>query len=116
MSWLLREDDVLAAVEEARPGWPVSLRGAMVRRGPAVVHTLTVSITLDLAWCYDVSGDNGATRLEVRRIGCLAPRRLARPHLGRGAFIVAAGGAFERWHLRIGDQLEIREAQEPTAP
>lgn len=107
MSWLLRDDDVLAALEERRRGWAVSLRGAVVLRGPGVVHTLAAPVALDLAWCAVVcEGDK--ERLEVRRIASIGPGRVARPRLYRGALVVANQGSFERWRLKVGDRLEIR--------
>lgn len=108
MSWLLRDGDVLAALERRRPGWPKSLTGAMVLRGPALVQTIAHATSLDLAWCGDVAADGGTPCLEVRRIACLGPRRMALPHLARGALVVAGRGAFERWRLQVGDRLEIR--------
>lgn len=108
MSWLIRDGDVLAALEVRRPGWAGALRGAVVLRGPALVQTLTTPVSLDLAWCVTDQGADGQEWLVVRRISCLEPRRLARPNFGPRPIVVAGRGAFERWHLRIGDRLEIR--------
>jgi hypothetical protein len=109
MAWLLRDGDVLAALDDGREGWPASIQGAMVKRGPVLVHTLTTSAGRDLAWCRDSRTDTGEVCLQVRRIACLAPRRLARPLLKAGAVVVAEPGAFERWNLQVGDRLEIRD-------
>lgn len=109
MSWLLREGDVLAAIDPPARGWPDSIQGAAVRRGPVLVHTLRCGKGLDLAWCLEVTTDGGETCLEVRRIASVGARRLARPHLTKGAVVAAERGAFDRWHLRVGDRLEIRE-------
>lgn len=109
MSWLLREGAVLAAIDPVVRGWPDSIQGAVVRRGPVLVHTLRCGAGLDLAWCIEVSENHGEARLEVRRIASMAPRRVARPHLLAGAVVAAERGAFDRWHLRVGDRLEIRE-------
>ena len=115
--WLLRDGDVLAAIDARRPRWPAQLHGAMVLRGPALVQTVTSAVALDMAWCCDVEGpdvegpdvENREARcLEVRRISTLEPRRVARPHLLGGAVVVAGRGAFERWRLQVGDRLEIR--------
>ncbi|HET6874960.1 MAG TPA: hypothetical protein VFH70_09290 [Acidimicrobiales bacterium] len=110
MSWLIREGDVLAAVEPRRPGWTRELAGAVVLPGPALVHTLGSPTGLDVAWCRRVRTDGGEPCLEVRKVACLAGRRLALPRLGAGAIIAAAPGAFERWHLQVGDRLEVRES------
>ena len=107
MSWLLREGEVLAAIEEPRPGWALSLQGAVVLHGPRLVHTLRQAVALDVAWCSPVSeGDKEC--LEVRRLATVPPRRVARPRLGPAPLVVATEGAFERWQLKVGDRLEIR--------
>lgn len=109
MSWLLRKGDVLAAIDPPARGWPESIRGAAVRRGPVLVHTLS-GHGLDLAWCTEVRAEGGEPCLEVSRIASLGPWRVARPRLAKGAVVAAERGAFDRWQLRVGDQLEIREA------
>jgi hypothetical protein len=110
VSWLLRDGDVLAAVEERRRGWQASLQGAVVLRGPAVVHTLTPAGAgpLDVAWCGPAELDNGGSVLQVRRIRVVGRRRVGPPHLGPGGLVVASAGTFERWHLQVGDRLEVR--------
>jgi hypothetical protein len=108
MSWLLRDGDVLAAIEDPRKGWHRSLQGAMLLPRPAMVHTLVDAVALDVAWCGPATGGNGEPGFRVRRIAELPPRRLARPHLGAGALLVAPGGTFERWRLHVGDRLEVR--------
>jgi hypothetical protein len=110
VSWLIREDDVLAVIEEGAPGWPDSIEGAVVRRAPVLVHTLRTPTGMDLAWCLDGRTEEGAPCLKVRRIACLRPKRMALPHLMKGAVVAGAPGAFERWQLKVGDCLEIREA------
>jgi hypothetical protein len=109
MTWLLRDGDVLAAIEDRRPGWQASLQGALVLRGPAVVHTLTPpeARALDVAWCTPDDHDGQATAWRVRRIGMVGRRRVAAPHLGGGGLVVAPAGTFERWRLRVGDRLEV---------
>jgi hypothetical protein len=107
MSWLLRDGDVLATVEDRRRGWQASLQGALVLRGPALVHTLTPSQAraLDVARCVPDGGDR---TLRVRRISVVARRRVSVPHLGSGGLVVAPAGTFERWRLQVGDRLEVR--------
>ena len=109
MGWLLRDGDVLAALEARRSGWANSLEGAVVLASPAVVHTLGAANGLDLAWCAQVKTETGESRLEVRRVVCVSGRRLARPRLAPGAIVAAGPGAFDRWRLQVGDQLEVRE-------
>lgn len=109
MSWLLRKGDVLAAIDPPARGWPHAIQGAVVRRGPFLVHTLRAGRGLDLAWCAEVRTDDDGTCLEVSRIASVGPWRVARPHLAKGAVVAAERGAFDRWQLRVGDELEIRE-------
>ena len=72
--------------------------------GPAVLQTLTTRVSLDVAWC----GRDPDQGLEVRRIAALRPYRLALPRVRPGCLVVANPGSFDRWHLRVGDHLEIR--------
>jgi hypothetical protein len=110
MSWLLRDGDVLASLEDRRRGWQASLQSALVLRGPTVVQTLTAGHpqALDVAWCArtELNGDRHALR--VRRIGVVGPRRVSPPLLGGGGVVVAPAGTFERWRLQVGDCLEVR--------
>jgi hypothetical protein len=110
MSWLIRDGDVLAAVETPRRGWRSSLQGVVVLRRPAVVHTLTRTGArpLDVAWCAPATLDGGVAALRVRRITTLSPHRVAVPRVGHGAVVVAPAGSFERWRLHVGDKLEVR--------
>jgi hypothetical protein len=110
MSWLIREGDVLAALEMRRSGWTRHVTGAVVLPSPALVHTLASPTGLDVAWCRRVRTQSGEPCLEVRKVVCVAGRRLAHPRLGAGAIVAAAPGAFERWHLQVGDRLEVRES------
>jgi hypothetical protein len=109
MSWLLREDEVLAAVEDRRPGWQTSLQGAMLLRGPVLVQTLTPTgaQAFDVAWCAPTTLDGGRTAWRVRRIKAIGRRRVLPPHLGAGGLVIAPAGTFDRWKLRVGDCLEV---------
>lgn len=107
MPWLLRDGDVLAAIEDRQKGWHHTLRGALILKAPTLVHTLSAPVSLDVAWCGASVLDTGNRGLLVKRVGAVAPRRLAVPQLA-GALVVATGGTFERWRLNVGDILEIR--------
>ena len=109
MAWLLREGEVLAAIEAIESGWPKTIQGAVVKRGPVLVHTMKCPASRDLAWCADGRLEGGEPCLVVRRTATVAPRRLSRPQMKGGAIVVAEQGAFERWQLKVGDRLEIRE-------
>ena len=106
--WLLRDGEVLAAVEVAE-GFRDRSRGLLGREGidgalllrPArSVHSLGMKFTLDVAFCD--------SDLTVVRTVCLRPGRITRPLLRSGCVLEAECGAFDRWRLRPGDKLEVR--------
>ena len=108
MAWLLRDGDVLAAAEVAesftarlkgllgRDG----LDGALVLRPARSVHTLGMRFPIDVAFCDRELRVVAVRTMQRHRVG--APRRRAK------VVIEAQAGAFERWGLRVGDQLELR--------
>ena len=109
MSWLVREGDVLAATEVAasrrdrRRGLRGRdrLEGALVLRPCRNVHSVGMRFTIDVAFC---DGDG-----VVLRTCCLRPWRMS-PFVLRAAFAIEApSGAFERWSLRVGDKVEVKE-------
>ena len=109
MPWLLRGEQVLAAAELAesrrdrvrgllgRDG----LDGALILRPCRSVHTVGMRFPIDVAFC--------TRQMEVVRILQLRPNRVTRPSFRGCCVIEAEWGAFERWKLRQGDVLEIRE-------
>jgi hypothetical protein len=109
MSWLLRDEDVLAVIEDRRKGWRDDLQGAVLLPAPAVLHTFACAHALDAAWCTATRLNGGEAGYLVRHLRTLERNRCALPHIARGAFVVAAGGAFERWKLQPGDELEVRQ-------
>ena len=110
MSWLLREDDVLAALEDRRRGWQTSVSGAVIVGRPGVVQTLTPSAAadLDLAWCVPTEVAAGRDGYLVKRISALPAHRFSFPRFRAGILVAAPGGSFERWNLCVGDCLEVR--------
>ena len=108
MAWLLRDGDVLGSSPRIELAAGADRSGRRHRPAPAVVHTLTWPSSLDVAWCSNLTLDEGRSGLEVRRLATVAPRRVAPPLLASGALVVAAGGTFDRWHLKVGDRFEIR--------
>jgi uncharacterized membrane protein (UPF0127 family) len=108
-AWLLRDGEVLAAIEvtESRKERMQGLldrgaiEGAMLIRPARSVHSVGMQFTIDVAFC--------TKELVVLRTVCLRPGRITRPSLKGCSVIEAESGAFERWKLRPGDQLEIRE-------
>jgi uncharacterized protein len=109
MAWLVREGDVLATAEVAetrrarRRGLlgRSEFEGALVLRPCRHVHTLFMRLQIDVAFC-DSDG-------VVLRTCCLRPWRFS-PFVPNAAFAVEAeSGAFERWGLRTGDRVEVKE-------
>jgi len=109
MAWLLRGDEVLASLEVA-DGRAARARqllgrkscdGAFLACGARAAHTIGVPFGLDVAYLDDRLVVVGTATMHPYRVGL--PRRRARNVLE------ASEGAFERWNLRPGDQLEIKE-------
>ena len=108
MAWLLRDGEVLAALEVAT-SFGDRLRGLLGRDGidgalllrPArSVHTVGMRFPIDVAFC---DGE-----LAVVATLCLRPYRMTAPRRRARVVIEAEAGAFERWRLRPGDRLEVR--------
>ena len=108
MAWLVRDGEVLAAVEVAdttrarRRGLMHRDRfdGALVLRPCRNVHTAGMKFPIDVAFC---SGDG-----TVLRTTTLVPWRIS-PIVRRAAFAIEAeAGAFDRWRLTRGDRVELR--------
>jgi uncharacterized membrane protein (UPF0127 family) len=109
MAWLVREGDVLATAEiaESRRARRRGLigrkdfEGALVLRSCRHVHTFFMRFPIDVAFC-----DRDGT---VLRTTCLRPWRIS-PLVANAPFAIEAeSGAFERWGLRVGDQVEVKE-------
>jgi uncharacterized membrane protein (UPF0127 family) len=109
MAWLVREGDVLATAEIAetkrdrRRGLigRNEFEGALVLRSCRHVHTFFMRFPIDVAFC-----DRDGT--VVRKL-CLRPWRIS-PIVTNAAFAIEAqAGAFERWGLRVGDEVEVKE-------
>jgi len=107
--WLLREGEVLAALEVAdthrsrlvgllgRDGY----EGALLLRPGRSVHTVGMRFPIDVAFCDD----------KMRVVDIVSPmrrHRFGRPRWAARMVIEAEAGAFERWQLRVGDQLEVK--------
>jgi uncharacterized membrane protein (UPF0127 family) len=105
----LRGEEVLAACEVAtsfrsrlkgllgRDG----IEGALVLRPARSVHTVGMRFPIDVAFCD--------RDLRVLSTCTMRPHRLGTPRRGAKVVIEAEAGAFERWQLRRGDELELRE-------
>jgi uncharacterized membrane protein (UPF0127 family) len=107
--WLLRDNEVLAALEVAharrdrmrgllgRDG----IDGALLLQPGKSVHSFGMRFPIDVAFCNK--------ELVVLRTVSLPPNRLTRLSLRCHCIIEAERGAFERWKLAPGQQLEVRE-------
>ncbi|HEX2849494.1 MAG TPA: DUF192 domain-containing protein [Acidimicrobiales bacterium] len=107
MAWLLRDDDVVVALEVAT-GFGARLRGLLGRDGvegaillrPAKsVHTFGMRFPIDVAFCD--------RDLRVIAICSLKPNRITRMRWRANAVIEAEAGAFARWRLAVGDELRV---------
>ncbi len=108
MPWLVRDGEVLASLEVA-DSLRSRLRGLLGRDGidgallihkARSVHTLGMRFPIDVAFCDRDLRVVATTTMRRYRIG--TPRRRAR------YVLEAEAGAFERWHLRSGDRLEVK--------
>jgi len=108
MPWLVADGRVLASLEIAdgvrsrakglvgRDG----IDGALLLRPARSVHSFGMRFPIDVAFC--------TAELFVLDIVALSPRRMTMPRWRARAVIEAESGAFDRWHVHIGDQLEVR--------
>ena len=109
MAWLLRDGEVLASLEVAddrssrRKGLlgRDGVDGALLLVPARSVHSIGMRFAIDVAWL-----DRDLTVLRTRR---LARNRLTRPVLHAHAMLEADAGAFARWDLSVGDQLERKD-------
>ena len=106
MRW--RDGEVLASAEGAsslaarsrgllgKKGY----EGALLLRRTRSVHTIGMRFSIDVAFL---------TRdLRVVAVSTLAPCRIGLPRRTGRCVLEAEAGAFERWGLAVGDQLEIK--------
>ncbi len=108
MPWLMRDTEVLAALEVAESFADRSrgllgrdgIDGALLLRPARSVHTIGMRFPIDVAFC-----DRDLVVVDFVR---MRPWRLSRPRLRGRAVIEAEAGAFERWRLKVGDHLEVQ--------
>jgi uncharacterized protein len=108
-AWLLCEGTVLASAEVSEGLWDrsrgllgrPSYDGAMLLPHTRSVHSVGMRFPMDVAFLDQELVVLGTTRL--------APWRLALPRRRGRSVLEATAGSFERWGLRAGDRLEIRE-------
>ncbi len=109
--WLLRDGDVVCALEMAdsaaerrsalrgRDGY----EGGLHVVGTRAVHTIGVRFPIEAAF---LSADN-----TVLRVTQLKPWRVALGGPTARSVVQTQAGSLERWGVRVGDQLEVREAE-----
>jgi hypothetical protein len=108
MAWLLRDGEVLASVEVASSLaarsrgllGKKSYEGALLLRHTRSVHTIGMRFAIDVAF---LTND-----LRVVATTTVGRQRLAMPHKGGRCVLEAEAGAFARWQLLPGDQLELK--------
>jgi uncharacterized membrane protein (UPF0127 family) len=109
MGWLLRDGEVLASLELARDRKARrrgllgrdGIEGALLLQPCRSVHTLGMRFPIDVAFCD--------AELVVLRVVRMDRFRLCRPVWRARVAIEAEAGAFARWGLNPGDQLEVKE-------
>jgi uncharacterized membrane protein (UPF0127 family) len=108
MPWLVADGRVLASVEiagdhRARAKGLLGrddVDGALLLRPARSVHTFGMRFPIDVAFCD--------ADLRVLEVVSLRPRRVTRPRWRAGAVVEAELGAFDRWGVHVGDQLEVK--------
>jgi uncharacterized membrane protein (UPF0127 family) len=104
----MRDGEVLASLEVV-DSFGARLRGLLGRDGcdgallikPArSVHTIGMRFPIDVAFCD--------RDLHVLATTTMRRYRMGRPRIRARCVIEAEAGAFERWRLHSGDQLEIQ--------
>jgi uncharacterized membrane protein (UPF0127 family) len=109
--WLLRSGDVLASAEVAtsiiqrskgllgKKGY----EGALVLHHTRSVHSIGMRFPIDVAFLD--------RKLVVVDVTHVPPWRIALPRVRARSVLEAEAGAFERWSLKVGDELELRCGQ-----
>jgi uncharacterized membrane protein (UPF0127 family) len=107
--WLVSDGHVLASAERAESRHDRGkgllgrdrIEGALVLDRTRWVHTLGMKFAIDVAY---IGGDGVVLKItHMRRFRVGAPVRAA------AMVVEAADGAFERWGLKVGDPVELRE-------
>lgn len=111
MAWLVREGEVLASADVARGVRQRTqgllgrnsgeVTGALVLRRCRQIHTIGMRFPIDVAFC-DRDG-------VVLRTVTVPPWRVTRIVWRAGFVVEAAAGSFDRWQLRPGDAVEVKE-------
>jgi uncharacterized membrane protein (UPF0127 family) len=108
--WLLRDGDVVCALEMAES--PAELRNALRgRNGPAgALHLEGTRTVLTAGMKFPIDVAFLSSDLTVLRVTRLKPWRVALGSRSTRSVVQAEAGSLERWGVRVGDQLEVRQA------
>ena len=109
--WLLSEGRVLASVEVARARSQRrqgllgrdGTEGALLIERCRWVHTVGMRFPIDVAYL-----DEDGTVLKTVRMGRW---RVGLPVLAARSVVEAEAGAFERWDLKVGQRVELRDSR-----
>ncbi|MGB0469220.1 MAG: DUF192 domain-containing protein [Ilumatobacteraceae bacterium] len=115
MGWIVSGARVLASAERAshpssrRKGLlgRTSFSGALVIEPCNWVHTIGMKFAIDVAFV-----DRNGTVIKTQR---MRRNRLGMPVIGAAYVVEAESGAFSRWGLHVGDELEFRGQQPDTS-
>jgi uncharacterized membrane protein (UPF0127 family) len=109
MPWLLRDGEVLASLEVA-DSTRARMRGLLGRDeldGALLIERSFQVHTFGMRFPIDVAFLDGQRRVRTL-VYDVRPWRLTLPRFGSRAVVEAQAGCFERWNLRVGDELEVR--------
>jgi len=98
VAWLIRDGEVLAALDVAE-----TFGARLLLRPCRSVHTFGMRFPVDVAFCRR----HGETFV-VASVVEMRPWRVGLPRPRATCVIEAEAGAFGRWRLLPGDQLEIK--------
>jgi len=109
--WLVSEGRVLAAAQLAtsRADLRRGLLGVTSVDEPLVlmpcswVHTIGMKATIDVAYVASNNIVIQTATMKPWRVGARIP--------ATALIIEAAAGSFERWNLRVGDEVEVRHVE-----
>jgi uncharacterized protein len=107
-AWLVCGDRVLASAEVATTAkrrargllGRTDVTGAFVLPRTRWIHTLGMKVPIDVAY---LEGDGVVVKTVLMR-----PHRVGVPMFKARTVVEAEAGAFARWGLHVGDQVEIR--------
>jgi len=107
--WLVSDGHVLASAERADDRRArargllgrAEFEGALVLSKCRSVHTIGMQFAIDVAY-LDAEG-------MVLKVTHMNRNRIGTPVWKATTVVEAQAGAFERWGLKVGDQVELRE-------